>query len=248
MVSYKLFGEAMHQLQTQFEFLRFCLEQVSDNRANEFFKSKKSLDSKRIEGGLNELTKLDEDDLKKLKNKIERGLKMKWGAERQDLYRKQFVPNDLNKSELLLLVALFESYLKDVYEGLVRADPRRAFSKSGKQIELRMLFVDSAGEWSKSKCFQKIVSEEVDRFDHQPFPKRMKFLSASYSFEIDPKHVDLADVFIERRHKISHRWTDRNEVKHVSPRELDAARDVFQTILQKIIKQSMGRYSKDFVY
>lgn len=256
MLSVDPYLDALKQMETQFEFLRYAFEKLSRNKAEEFFSSKRQSELSHFSSKLEMATAqglLDQDISQDLASRKAKILSKKLNKENQALYRTQFVPDDLNKSELLLLVALFESFLKEIYESLVRAEPRRAFAKSGKEVALREIFADNVREWAKSKFFDKIVKEQVEHFDHTPFKDskdskkedRTKLLAA-YELKLDEKDIAVAFELIERRHKISHRWTDRNEVKHVSPKELTDAKRVFNIIPRRLISQAAEKYPQFF--
>ncbi len=240
--------QAIQQMETQFEFLRCALEGLSEKRTNDFFATKHKLEISDFRSRIEKLSAmgLDKSALDLTLQHTEKTLKKKWGGEKRELYRKQFVPDDLNKSELLLLVALFEGFLKDAYRALVYAEPRRAFASSGKQASLKEMFVDNVEEWRKSKFFQEIADDEVDRFDHLSFKDRIVALTKRYEFKFEEKEVKVAHELIERRHKISHCWTDRDEVKHVSPQDLGDARRVFNSIPLRLARQASGKYPKHF--
>ncbi|MFM2295470.1 MAG: hypothetical protein RLZZ350_1883 [Verrucomicrobiota bacterium] len=237
-------------METQFEFLRYSFQKLSQARAKEFFVMKRTTESSRLELGLKKASELgvEAEIIESVKQSGKKRLIKKWGGENRELYQEQYVPDDLNKSELLLLVALFESYLKEFYEALIRAEPRRAFAKSGKQENLREIFSDNVEVWRSSKFFQKVVVAEVDRFDHTPFCERMDFLTEAYELKHSEKDIKTANDLIDRRHKISHRWTDRNEVKHVSPQDLSDTRRILRSIPGSLITQASKKYPRHFNY
>ena len=237
----------MQQIETQFEFLRYALSGLSEKRANDFFSSKRKTELTAFETKLKEAEDfLDDQITRDLRSHKVKGLKQKWGIENRSLYRKQFVPDDLNKSELLLRVALFEGFLKDVYSALIYAEPRRVFAHSEKTVSLKEVFADNAGESRKSKFFVNIADEEASRFDHLSFKDRIVALNKRFGFKFEDKEVKVAHELIERRHKISHCWTDRDEVKHVSPQDLDEARRVFNSIPWQLVRQASEKYPNHF--
>lgn len=249
MFKFSPYFENLRQLETQFDFLRYSFEKLSEKRTKKFFAMKRETESSQLESRLKIASGhgLDDESIESIKQSSQKRLIKKWGVENRELYREQYVPDDLNKSELLLLVALLESYLKDFYESLVHAEPRRALAKSGKQENLREIFADNVDQWRKSKFFLKVLREEVDRFDHITFEDRIEFLFVAYELKSDGKDVVNINELIDRRHKISHRWTNRNEVKHVSPEDLRDARRLFLSLPRSLFSQAMDKYPIHFV-
>ncbi len=239
-------------METQFELLRLGFREFSKTRGvKRFFESKHRLEQSEFEAKVPKFTAdlgLDPDDIDGLKQAKKRELKGKWGGQKRKLYLEEYVEDDLNKSELLLLVALFEGYLNDVYETLLRAEPRRAFAKSQKEVALAKIFTDNADTWKTSIFFRKTVEEELGRFEHMSFEERMIFFMKAYGLKTERTEIENANELINRRHSISHRWTDREEVKHVSPQDLKDARRVFCSIPQRLVLQASEQYPKHFTH
>ena len=248
MIKLSPYLDALRQMETQFEFLRYAMENLSPSSKTKFFEMKLRAEQSKKEADFNRVSQLGIDPryVEMAKQRSIRKLKKTWGRETRKLYQEQFVPDDLNKSELLLLVALFEGYMADFYGELIKAEPRRAFAKSERKESLREVFADNAGEWTKSAFFGKVLDEEVDRFDHTPFKGRMDFMLQSYDFRVNQKDLSTAHEFIERRHKISHRWTDRNALKHVSPQDIIDARRIFRLLPESLFSQAEKRYPGNF--
>jgi hypothetical protein len=255
--------ESFHQMETQFEFLRYAFSNLSSKKREDFFKTKRQKELVATDNAIEALSpmlsqnKINDSTIQWMKRAKRRHTDKKWGREIRDLYQAQFVPDDLNKSELLLLVALFDGCLKDLYRELVVAEPGRAFANSEKQEQLKLIFADKSSDWA-AKFFQRIADEETERFDRVPFGSResgkgqkgrkgrIEFLEKSFEIRTNKQDVAAANGLINRRHKISHEWTNRNEVKHVSPKELKEARFVFREIIERLFSQASQRYPNHF--
>jgi len=241
------YSDALQQLETQFEFLRYTFDKRQKERTKEFFAAKHRQELAMQEARLVRASQhgWDPETLEIIRERGRRKLRRKWSREKRTLYTEQFIPDDLSKSELLLLVALFEGCLTDFYRALVTAEPRRAFAKSGKQESLNLIFADNAADWA-AKLFDRVVRQEADRFDHEGFEERTKDLRTRYGLRLSEANVEKVDALIDRRNKISHRWTDRNAVKHVSPQDLVDARRMFRSILESLFKQAAKKYPSHF--
>ncbi len=246
--------EALDQLKIQFEFVRCAISPsaFSVRRSEAFFASKRQEDHHKISQNVPLVQQialdagLDAETVKDFNRRQVGIVKKKWGPQTRYLYRREFVPDDLNRSELLLLVAIFEGHLQLLYQALVEAEPRRAFSLSDKLVLLKKIFPDNAWDWRRSKFFLETLQEEIARFDHLGFKDRMKFLYKSYKIGADEADVIRGDDLIKRRHSISHCWADRNQFTHVSLHDIQNAHKVFCAIMQRLFTQAQKLYPQNF--
>jgi hypothetical protein len=158
----------LDRIQNSFAIVRYCLNEqiLSDRRLLRFFKEQDDAYMRRFTSVAKKV--LDTPAQEEQIVQMARGnLARRHGPQERELYRKVLIHDWLGRSELLLLVAAFEHWLKDYYGRLVSAEPRRTFSKSRIEVTLAEVFGgDSFPALPKSAFFRRRLSAEVERFDH----------------------------------------------------------------------------------
>lgn len=198
-------------VETQFALMRFALGALSKNEIKGFFKAR--LHSELDAIGKNfQVLKADAqgDELEEWKQNEEMlrefvKKKHRKGSKPADTRFKIELSEDrLNQSELLLLVAHFESFMKEVHRRFLSAAPAKVFSKRDTKFMLREFFEDSTVGFS-GKFLTELVAKEVKFLDSQRVERRADYFSEHFgvSFGSKKEISDLKDI-MEARNKISH--------------------------------------------
>jgi len=110
----------------------------------------------------------------------------------------------LNQSELLLLVAHFESFMKEVHRTFLRAAPAIVFGKRDTKVELSELFDTQAGILF-DKFLNELIIKEVKRLDAQKIEQRAQYFADKFGVSFgDPSVIETLKNIMRTRNRISH--------------------------------------------
>ena len=243
------YWKELDRIENSLAIVRYCLsEQVlSDRRLHQFFKQYVDARVREIRPyappGISGLA------LEDVLGKYRKYLARQHGPQERDLYRKELVHDWLGRSELLLLVAAFEHWLKDYYWLLVVAEPRRAFSKSKTTVTLAEVFGgDAFAALAKSPFFQRQLKAEVERFDHTNVKDRLKNMADRYQLDLKETEAIRIHELVELRHNISHKLFRAGAVTAVSPKDLDDARRLFRRIPGSLLDQARKKHPRSGLF
>jgi hypothetical protein len=145
----------------------------------------------------------------------------------------------LNASELVLLVAIFEAFLKEIHYHALLAQPKLlARGKPNRSVSLKDLF--RAGlEQFRCKEAQRQV-REVDRLSTR---ERAKFFQRCLSLRWgDDPDVKRIDQLIHIRHNLVHSTPDRS----VADTDVQDARKLFRSVASTVFNKACGLYPTTF--
>ena len=235
------YEEEVKKVVVFFEFIRFALQNLPKSRQDEFFRQKQDEELRPFRKVVDDLAgDILGDDLKgMLMQDWKRGLRKKYGrgARRANLERIQDI---LNQSELLLLVSVFEFFLKEFTRQLATTDPKAVFAnqRSEKKFDVWRLFDQG---YSNFLC--GMVEKEVKAVDQDSISKRAEYFQQHFgvSFGDHETVKQLTDLF-EIRNNISHQFLDQSRIRIPSPEELKEARRLFLRVPKLIVDAACKKY------
>jgi hypothetical protein len=199
---------ALEGVETQFALVRFALSTLSKNAIRGFFKA-------RLNHQLDALSKA----FAKIKENAQGEEVAEWNQTEEMLrdftkkkHRKSSKPSDtrfsielsedrLNQSELLLLVAHFESFMKEIHRTFLTAAPAKVFGKRDTKFMLREAFQDG----SFSKFLNELIIKEVKSLDSQRIERRAEYFVEHFGISFgSQKEIDDLTEIMATRNKISH--------------------------------------------
>lgn len=133
-LSFRPYRQVLESVQTQFDLLRFSLDSLEPNDQKRFFKGTAETKIAQVENFRMQAKQqkvLPDEDVDQLANEqIDRVKSDTRRANRAGNLHvlSEFTEDRLNQSELLLLVAHFESFMKLVHETYLRAAPSSVFA------------------------------------------------------------------------------------------------------------------------
>jgi hypothetical protein len=160
----------------------------------------------------------------------------------------------LNQSELLLLVAHFESFMKEVHLAFLTAAPAKVFSKRDTSFMLREAFQDGSGGCF-TKFLKELITKEVKSLDSQRVDRRADYFAknfqVSFGSEAEIKHLK---EILDTRNKISHEiylapahtLEDVRDQPLVSDEMLNRARQLFRQIPRRCVEAGAKDYQSYF--
>jgi hypothetical protein len=260
-LSVRTYLAALEGVETQFALVRFALSALSKNAIKGFFKA-------RLHHQLGSITA----GFAKIRASAQGGEVAEWNQTEEMLrefikkkHRKDSKPSDtrfkielsedrLNQSELLLLVAHFESFMKEVHRTFLTAAPAKVFSKRDTKFMLREAFQDGAGGCF-SKFLNELVIKEVKSLDSQRVERRAEYFSEHFGVSFgSPKDVGDLKEIMETRNKISHEIycappASAEQVKElplVPDEMLKRARQLFRDIPRRCVEAGAKVYQSYF--
>ncbi len=131
----------------------------------------------------------------------------------------------INQSELLLLVAHFESFMKLMHETFLLAAPNKVFGKGFRdeqnpRIPVKEIFDSTQSSWNAQKFLNELVAKEVKWLDAQNIEVKTNYFSKHFGILFGgEKEIDELKEIMVTRNKISH------EIYSTPPRTLEQIKD-----------------------
>jgi hypothetical protein len=122
----------------------------------------------------------------------------------------EFTEDRLNQSELLLLVAHFESFMRIVHERFLIAAPSKVFGKGFRdeqnpKIAVKDIFDSTQSSWNSQKFLNELVAKEVKWLDAQSIEVKADYFSKHFGISFgSPKDIEELTSIMRRRNRISH--------------------------------------------
>lgn len=244
-------------VETQFALIRFALSALSKNAIKGFFKARLHHQLGAIDRGFQTLkANAQGDELEEMLREFAKKKHRKDSKPADTRFKIEFSEDRLNQSELLLLVAHFESFMKEVHRRFLTAAPAQVFSKRDTKFMLRELFEDSTASYS-GKFLTELVAKEVKLLDSQRAERRAEYFSEHFgvSFGSEKEVSDLQEI-MDARNKISHEiyFSPPHSLEQikvlplVSDVMLKRARQLFRDIPHRCIKAGAKVYQSYFRY
>ena len=250
-------------VETQFALIRFALSALSKNAIKGFFKARLHHQLGAIDRGFQMLkANAQGDELEEWKQTEEMLREFAKKKHRKDSkpadtrFKIEFSEDRLNQSELLLLVAHFESFMKEVHRRFLTAAPAKVFSKRDTKFMLRELFEDSTVSYS-GKFLTELIAKEVKLLDSQRAERRAEYFSEHFGVSFgSKKEISELQEIMDARNKISHEiyFSPPHSLEQikvlplVSDVMLKRARQLFRDIPQRCIEAGAKVYQSYFKY
>jgi len=226
-------------VETQFALIRFALGAISKNAIKGFFKARRDhqLDTtSKFFQILKPTAQGDELEQWKQMEEMQRAfIKKKHRKDSRPAdtrFKIEFSEDRLSQSELLLLVAHFESFMREVHRRFLTAAPGKVFSKRDTKFMLRELFEDSTVSYSGS-FFTELAAKEVKSLDSQRVERRAEYFLEHFGISFgSEKEIGDLKVIMDTRNKISH------EIYCSPPRSLEQIR------LQPLVSDEMLKMAR----
>jgi hypothetical protein len=225
----KHYRATLEGVEIQFALIRFALKELPQNAIKRFFRIRldHQLDAlckaQQIVGGDTKDDKQFYETMREFTKKQHR----KNSKPADARFKIEFSEDRLNQSELLILVAHFESFMKEVHRRFLNAAPEKVFSKKQSEVTLRDVFQGSIGG-HPSKFLREQVIKEVKFLDSQRVEYRAKYFSEHFGVSFgSQRDIDDLKEIMEARNKISH------EIYFSPPRTVE------QITLQPLVPEKM---------
>jgi hypothetical protein len=260
-------------LHNQFKLIRDGVHNLPKKRIKQFLDQLDEEEERELHAAYDHLRTLPEAArpdleaiLSDMENRGRRNLrrKQRGGILRDPGARKELMEDRLNQSELLLLVALFESFMKHVHRAFLAAAPQKVFGRAfrgheGASLKLSEIFDERTSNWNSfsflDKFLNELIGKEVKWLDQQNIEQRLEYFQNYYRvvFRSDLDMKTLARI-LTIRNEISHRLyaPPARRIEEIPERPLvadallDHARSLFSTIPDACFTLGRKMYPQHF--
>ncbi|HEY5041078.1 MAG TPA: hypothetical protein VIK53_03675 [Verrucomicrobiae bacterium] len=215
-LSFKPYRVVLESVQTQFDLIRFSLKVIKLKDRKQFFKQKaekKLADNEKFRNFLKQHRLNSDEDTDKIADERIESIKSELRRENRagNLHAiSEFTEDRLNQSELLLLVAHFESFMKLVHETFLLAAPNKVFGKGFRddqnpKIPIKEIFDSTQNYWNTQKFLKELVAKEVKWLDSQNIETKADYFNQNFGISFgNAKDIEELKSIMRRRNQISH--------------------------------------------
>lgn len=215
-ISFRPYRLAVERVQTQFDLIRFALRSLEEKDQKQFFKDvsdKKiaSMEQFRLRAKEHkfmpdvEVDQMANEGIERIKSELRREKRAGnlWATS-------EFSEDRLNQSELLLLVAHFESFMRLVHERFLLAAPAKVFGSGfrGEQnprIPLKDIFDATQATWNSQKFLREQIAKEVKWLDAQNIETKAEYFAKHFGIAFGKaEEIEELKEIMKRRNEISH--------------------------------------------
>jgi hypothetical protein len=272
-LSFRPYRQTIERVQTQFDLIRFSLQSLTPKDQKEFFQKVSEEKIAKIEKFRLSAKKhkiFPDEEVDQMANEQVERIKSELRREKRAgnlRFTSEFTEDGLNQSELLLLVAHFESFMKLVHERFLLAAPNRVFGTAfrGEQtpkILIKEIFDADQVVWNPQKFLKEQIAKEVKWLDAQNIETKADYFAKYFGISFGkPDEIEELKGIMKLRNKISHEiyappktenevLTETLEMGKEQPLvpdpQLKKARMLFNSIPQSCIKYGGKTYQSYF--
>src|SRR6266705_4369456 len=215
-LSFRPYRKVLESVQIQFDLIRFSLKVIKPKDQKQFFKQKadkKLADNEKFRKYLKQHKLNSDEETDQIADERIQSIKSELRRENcaGNLHAiSEFTEDRLNQSELLLLVAHFESFMRLVHEIFLLAAPSKVFGNGfrGEQnpkIPIREIFDSTQSYWNTQKFLKEHIAKEVKWLDSQNIETKAEYFAKHFgiSFGTAAEIEELKSI-MRRRNEISH--------------------------------------------
>src|SRR5258708_27401390 len=172
--------EALEGVETQFALVRFILKQSRKSVIQQFFKERLATLLAKVDDNIGKVKDhpsakgIAWDEIKENIHEYAQKQHRKQNRAADNRFKIELSEDRLNQSELLLLVAHFESFMKEVHRTFLNAAPTKVFSGRDTKVLLRDVFDSQTGN-PFGKFLKELIIKEVKWLDTRSIEKRAEY-------------------------------------------------------------------------
>ena len=240
MISMLGYDENLDRIDLEFGYIRLAIGRLSAKAKNSFFNkfSQKPQDRYAKLFDL-QLHGLPQEIVEKTKKEIAKGISKRFiSKNRQPHY--EIIQDGINASELLIRVALFEAFMKEIHRAILQAKPNLlATIHPDKSVKFQQLFSRN----NFTMVLNEKIDDEVLELDRQKFSRRVGYFKEKLGISMGTKEdVKTISEAIDRRHEISH----QNPFFPIDPKFLAHASEVMRRVPENCCNDAKVLYPTHF--
>lgn len=241
MIKISSYDNRLELIEIEFRFLKFAVTALPASKNRKFFADFSREQLNRLDAGLKKLPPgvMEPGEIEELKTHAQKRARKKFAPRNRQVYS-ETIQDGTNASELLVRVALFEAFMKDIHIEVLRATPALlAKIRPEQQVKYKHIFTDTPS-------FQAILNQqilrEIDEVDRLPFLKRAEYFEKQLNLPMaDEETLKFVGEIMKVRNEISH----ENPFKTVSPADLSKAINVLKQIPTRVCDKARTEYGKN---
>ena len=254
--------DALEGVETQFALVRYAMKHLPKNKLKSFFKNLISNKLEELESELDKFNNLQSEPEKKIPEESRKIIRDFVGKDvrtknkiRDARFKMEMSEDRINQSELLLLVAHFESFMQLVHKTFLDAAPSRVFSQKQTSVRLCDIFNRENTAFNSTAFLTEIIKKEVNYLDREKFVVKAEYFERFFgiTFGTEQEVAELRAI-MNLRNDISHdsfkmppKSLDQIVAQHlVSDETLKRARKVFRQVPIKCVDHGKKNYPHFF--
>ena len=215
--------DALEGVETQFALVRYAMKHLPKYKLKCFFKIVISNKLEELESELDKFNNLQSEPEKKIPEESRKIIRDVIGKDvrtknkiRDARFKMEMSEDRINQSELLLLVAHFESFMQLVHKTFLHAAPSRVFSQKQTSVRLCDIFNRENTAFNSTAFLTEIIKKEVKYLDRDKFVAKADYFERFFgiTFGTEQEVAEL-DGIMDLRNNISH------EAFKLPPKSLD---------------------------
>jgi hypothetical protein len=241
MIKVSSYDNRLELIEIEFRFIKFAVNALPNTKKHKFFSDISTEQLNRLDAGLEKLPAgmMEPEEIQELKAHAQKRARKKFAPRNRQIYT-ETIQDGTNASELLIRVALFEAFMKDIRAEVLRASPALlAKIRPEQQVKYKHIFTESPS-------FQAILNQqilrEIDEVDRFSFLKRAEYFEKQLNLPMaDENTLKFVGEIMKVRNEISH----ENPFKTVSPADLIKAIKVLKLIPTRVCIKAQTVYGKN---
>jgi hypothetical protein len=233
----------------EFRFLRFAVANLSRNRRKEFFKTITNEQIQNLHRGLQLAQKhmpetFSDEEILEIAERGRYNTKKKFAPRNRRRYE-ETIEDGLNASELLIRVALFEAFMKEIHAVILRAKPSLLGKiRPQREVKYENLFTEQS---SYAQILNQEIIREVEEVDRKKFFDKPEYFDKTRAYYFahhlkipldNDKNLEFLGEILQVRNEISH----ENPLKTVTPDLLNKAAKLLKQIPHHVFSKAQTLY------
>ena len=242
MIKISTYYDRLELIEIEFRFLRFATSSLNlkPTKKRKFFSDISRERLNRSDAMFKNFPPgLTPDEVEELKSRHQKNILKKFAPRNQQVFS-ETIQDGTNAFELLIRIALFESFMKDIHAEVLRASPALLGKiRPEQQVKYKDIF-------TSTQSFQAILNQqilrELDEVDRLPFHWRAKYFDKQLNLQMaDEETLKFVVEIMELRNEISH----ENPLKTIFPNDLAKAVKVLKQIPSRVCFKAEKEYGKN---
>lgn len=195
----------------------------------------------RLDSGLKKLSPgvMEQQDVEELKAFALKRARKKFAPRNRRIYS-ETIQDGTNASELLIRIAHFEAFMKDIHTEVLCAKPALlAKIRPSREVKYEHIFTESP---TFKAILDQQIQREVEEVDRLSFQKRAEYFDKQLNLPMaDEATLKFVGDMMKVRNEISH----ENPLKTVSPADLSKATTVLKQIPTRVYDKARAVFGKN---
>lgn len=240
MIKLASYNNRLELIDVEFRFIRRAIASLSAKKKHAFFSELSREQTTRLDANLKRISAdvMTPEEVQDLSAFARRRTRKKFEPRNRRPYT-DAIEDGTNASELLIRVALFESFMKDIHAEVLHAKPALlAKIRPNREVKYEHIFTDRP---TFEAVLHQQILREVDEVDRVSFQKRADYFAKHLNLPLaDEDTLEFVERMMNARNEISH----ENPLKTVSPADLDRAARVLRSIPSQVLNRARAEYGK----